>query len=154
MDAVILACSSLIRHVNAAQAKMKTNYPVVTVDRKYHVDPMQMKQQILETLKKLSAEADSVLVAMGFCGGSWNEVFSEKRIVIPRADDCISLLLHTDDARHPNLKEKGHFYLRDSDTASYSLTAMQKKLCDKYGTQKGTDIFSLMVCIIYGCRYY
>jgi len=68
-------------------------------------------------------------------------VFSEKRIVIPRADDCISLLLHTDDARHPNLKEKGHFYLRDSDTAFYSLTAMKKKLCDKYGIQKGTDIF-------------
>jgi len=49
MDAVILACSSLISHVNAAQARRKTNYPVVTVDRKYHVDPVQMKQQIFET---------------------------------------------------------------------------------------------------------
>jgi len=57
--------------------------------------------------KKLSAEVDSVPETMEFCGGSWNEVFSEKRIVIPRVDDCISLLLHTDDARHPNLKEKG-----------------------------------------------
>lgn len=141
MNAVILACSSLERHIDAAQTKMKTSYPVVTVDRKYHVDPKQMRQQIIETMQNLHSEADTVLVAMGFCGGSWNAVDSDRRIVIPRVDDCITLLLHTDDAWHPNLKQMGHLYLRDSDTASYSLTAMQQKLCDEYGRQNGMDIF-------------
>lgn len=141
MNAVILACSSLVRHVNAAQAKMETNYPLIIVDRKYHVEPKEMKQQIFERLQKLPERVDTVLAAMGFCGGSWNKAPSEKRIVIPRADDCISLLLHADDARHPNLKEEGHFYLRDSDTTSYSLIAMKQNLCTKYGIRKGQSIF-------------
>ncbi|MGN0293270.1 MAG: DUF1638 domain-containing protein [Lachnospiraceae bacterium] len=144
MDAVILACSSLNSHVNAAQEKMGTDYPVIYVDRKYHEDPKQMRQHIMDELKFLPSEADTVLVAMGFCGGSWKEVHFEKRIVIPRVDDCITLLLHTDDIWHADLKKKGHLYLRDTDTEEYSLEAMQRRLCEQYGGMYGSMIFNSM----------
>ena len=144
MDAVILACSSLNSHVDAAQEKMGTDYPVIYVDRKYHEDPKQMRQHIMDELKYLPSEADTVLVAMGFCGGSWKEVPFEKRIVIPRVDDCITLLLHTDDIWHADLKKKGHLYLRDTDTEEYSLEAMQRRLCEQYGGMYGSIIFNSM----------
>ncbi len=144
MNAVILACSSLNSHVNAAQDKMATNYPVVNVDRKYHEDPKQMKEQITEKIRKLPADIDTLLVAMGFCGGSWESISSAKRIVIPRVDDCITLLLYTGDVWHPNLKESGHMYLRDTDTAEYSLEAMQRRLCQQYGGINGSVIFRSM----------
>ncbi|MCI7098689.1 MAG: DUF1638 domain-containing protein [Lachnospiraceae bacterium] len=144
MDAVILACSSLNSHVDAAQEKMGTAYPVIYVDRKYHEDPKQMRQHIMDELKYLPSEADTVLVAMGFCGGSWKAVSFEKRIVIPRVDDCITLLLHTDDTWHADLKKKGHLYLRDTDTEEYSLEAMQRKLCRQYGGMYGSMIFNSM----------
>lgn len=151
MNAVILACSSLIGHVNAAQAKMETNYPLITVDRKYHVDPTEMNRQIFERLQKLPENVDTVLAAMGFCGGSWDKVPSEKRIVIPRADDCISLLLHADGMRHPNLKESGHFYLRDSDTAPLFFDRYEAKSLHKIRYTKRTEYFRFLVCVIYGC---
>lgn len=144
MNAVILACSSLNRHVDAAQEKMNTGYPVVNVDRKYHEDPKQMREQLIEKLRSLPTEIDTVLVAMGFCGGSWEAIPFEKRIVIPRVDDCITLLLHMDDIWHLNLKKEGHLYLRDSDTAEYSLEAMQRKLCEQYGGMNGSMIFNSM----------
>lgn len=144
MNAIILACSSLINHVNAAQVKMKTDYPVIDVDRKYHEDPKQMREQLMEKLRTLPTEIDTVLVAMGFCGGSWDAVTFEKRVVIPRVDDCITLLLHTDNTWYPNLKKTGHLYLRDTDTAEYSLEAMQKKLCKQYGGMNGSMIFNSM----------
>ncbi|MBR3302074.1 MAG: DUF1638 domain-containing protein, partial [Firmicutes bacterium] len=62
----------------------------------------------------------TVLVAMGFCGGSWDHVSFPCRVVIPRTDDCISILLATDDQYIPNRKELGHLYLYESDPKDFS----------------------------------
>lgn len=32
---------------------------------------------------------------------------------MPKVDDCITLLMHTDEKFHYNLKEVGHFYLTE-----------------------------------------
>lgn len=142
MNAAILACSSLDQYVDAAQKKMKTNYPVVIIDRKYHEEPKRMREKLMEAIKEL--EADTILVAMGFCGGSWEAIPTEKRVVIPRVDDCITLLLHTDDRWYPNLKKEGHMYIRDTDMGEYSLEAMQRRLCEQYGGMYGSMIFNSM----------
>ena len=142
MVAVILGCSSLAGHVEAAQAKMQTNYPFIALERKYPVNPKQMRVEILQALQQLPAEVDTVLVAMGFCGGSWQNVAARQRLVLPCVDDCITLLLHTDGERHFNLKQKNHFYLRDTDEGEYSLEGIYQGLCQKNGSAKGAEIFN------------
>lgn len=144
MNTVILACASLTRHVDAAQEKMNTNYPVIYLDRKYHEDPKQMREHLIEALQSLPSDVGTVLVAMGFCGGSWEAVPLEKRLVIPRVDDCVTLLLHTDNSWYPNLKEPGHLYLFDGDVGEYSLEAMRGRLCAQYGEENGGVIFDFM----------
>ena len=104
MNIVILSCSSLKDYVEAAQKVSHTDYPVIYLDRKYHMEPRIMRQMILEEEKKMSPNIDTVLVAMGFCGGSWEQVTFTRRTVIPRVDDCISLLLQKTDEYIPNLK--------------------------------------------------
>jgi hypothetical protein len=141
MNAIILGCGSLSGHIDMAQSKMNTSHPVVCVDRSYHSEPKEMRLQLIQTMEHLSREVDTVLVAMGFCGGSWDSISVNKRIVIPRVDDCITLLLHTNNTWHPNLKKAGHIYLRDSDTGAHSLESMQKRLCEKYGMENGISIF-------------
>lgn len=139
---IILSCGSLLAHVKAAQQKMQTNYPVVVLDRKYHAEPSKMRWQIIKKMRNLPDEIDTVLVAMGFCGGSWNVVPLAKRVVIPKVDDCITLLLHKDDAWQYNLKEKTHIYLRDGDNGAFSFSGIQKSLCEKHGAEKGRAIFN------------
>lgn len=137
---VILSCSSLIEYVNAAQKTMGTHWPVVVVDRSHHAEPAEMKQVVKETIEKIlsgciPADPDSpqetpsgrpdpadvtILVAMGFCGGSWDHVSFPCRVVIPRTDDCISILLATDDKYIPNRKELGHLYIYESDPKDFS----------------------------------
>ena len=125
MNACILSCTSLRDFVNAAQASQGTDYPVYTLDRALHVDPEDMKAAMLRQMAALPEEFDTVLVAMGFCGGVWFNVSFDRTVVIPRVDDCISLLLHTDDDLHPNLKEDGHLYLYENDPEDFSaLTLM------------------------------
>lgn len=99
MNAVILACSSMARQVAAAQKKIGTDYPVRCVDRRYHAEPKEMRLRLIEALGELAGEFDTVLVAMGFCGGSWESVYAPVRVVAPRADDCITILLNTDARR-------------------------------------------------------
>lgn len=138
---IILACSSLLLHVEAAQAKMHTQFPVIKLDRRFHAEPKQMRNHILKVLNSLPESCETVLVAMGYCGGSWNNIALSKRVVIPKVDDCITLLLHTDDTPHINLKEAGHMYFRDCDIGPYSVEGIKEELCRTYGMEFGTSIF-------------
>lgn len=132
MSTVVLACSSLEEYVQAAQRKQGTSYPVVYVDRKYHAEPKQMKQVIEETICSLPLEVDLVLVAMGFCGGSWDSICVDRNVVIPRVDDCISMMLHTDDVYCPNRKEMGHLYMIEKDPCQFSVEKMFRDISKEY----------------------
>ena len=70
-----------------------------------------MKEDILQTLSSLPSDVDTVLVAMVFCGGSWQDVSCSKTLVIPRVADCVALTLTTPEQHAPNLKEPSHMYL-------------------------------------------
>ena len=56
MNAVIFTCTSLILHVNAAQEKEGTHYPVMGLDQKNHIDPVKMNDLIRETMETLPPE--------------------------------------------------------------------------------------------------
>ena len=126
MNCVIMACSSLAAYVSAAQKKTGTDYPVIYLDKALHADPPAMRQSILAELAALPEKYDTVLVAMGFCGGSWREIESDRRIVRPRVDDCVSLLLHTAYTAGYNLKQPGHLYMKDPDPHDFY---MEKAFC-------------------------
>ncbi len=124
MGWVVLSCSSLKDYIEAAQKACGTEIPVVYLDKKYHAEPADMKQCILKEERKLPAEVDTVLVAMGFCGGAWDHVTCSRRVVIPRVDDCVSLLLQKTDEYNPNLKKTGHLYMVEKDPEDFSFEKM------------------------------
>lgn len=132
MGTVILSCSSLQAYVEAAQAKQGTDYPVIYIDRKYHVDPKAMKEKIIEEEARMPETVDTVLVAMGFCGGSWDHVTFSRRTVIPRVDDCISLLLQKTDAYVPNLKQMGHMYMVEMDPDDFLVERLFTDIPEEY----------------------
>lgn len=142
MNTVILSCGNLLRHVEAAQQKMNTNHEVVELDTRLHEFPEKMRKTIDEALRGLDAAVDTVLMAMGLCGGSVSDFPLPKRLVIPRVDDCITLLLHTDETWHANLKSGGHLYLTDTVDDLMSTENILKSLTEKYG-KKGKRVFDM-----------
>ena len=78
-NTVILACTSMLLHVEAAQKKMKTDFPVIEADREYHVDPQSMKQCLRNKLAELPDSVENVLAAMACCGGSWDGIRAERK---------------------------------------------------------------------------
>lgn len=131
MSKIVLACGSLADYVKAAQEKMKTSYPVIYLNREFHKDPELMKRHITETINKMPGSFETVLVAMGYCGGSWEGQSFNRRIVIPRVDDCVTLLLHDGDQYNPDLKQKGHLYMKDKNPRGFSM----EKIFNRYTEQ-------------------
>lgn len=78
-NTVILACTSMLLHLEAAQKKMKTDFPVIEADREYHVDPQSMKQCLRNKLTELPDSVENVLAAMACCGGSWDGIRAERK---------------------------------------------------------------------------
>lgn len=135
MNAIILACSSLTEFIRAAQAKCETEYPVWYLSQSYHRDPALMREQIKKALQEIPEEYDTVLVAMGYCGGSWENILTDRRLVLPRVDDCISLLLTTDDNYQVDRKEPGNLYIKDKNPEKSSF----KGIFDRYTADMETE---------------
>lgn len=161
-ETAIIACSSLKEYVEYAQKKVGTDHPVYYLDRKYHRDPNEMREHVIETIRSLPAGMNTVLVAMGFCGGSWDGVSAPCRIVLPRVDDCVSLLLQTGDEPKSNLKMPKHLYVRALDPGTESFKAIFDRLtADKDESTKRRyhedwkryyDYISIIDTGINGCR--
>lgn len=141
MNTVILSCTTLLEYVQQAQNTCNTNFPVIELNRQYHVEPSKMKEHILQTLAGLSKDIDTVLVAMGFCGGSWQNVSSSKRLVIPRVADCVALELTTPEHYTPDLKETGHMYLFGDAKNGFSIRAIYENLLEQYDKEMADIIF-------------
>ena len=104
---VILVCKNLRFHLEKAQKAMHTDFPVIELDTSLHKEPEKMREKILSEIEQIPEEYDTILAAMGFCGGSWRDICVDRRVVIPRMDDCITMLLTTDDMPLPNRKVPG-----------------------------------------------
>lgn len=141
MSTVLITCSNMSNHVKAAQEKEGTNYPVIELDSKLHAEPKDMRAKLFETLEELPEDVDLVLLSMGMCGGSVAERPMPIKVVMPKVDDCITLLLHTGDDWYPNLKEGGHLYLTDRD--DLSVENILKSVMEKYGEKKGKLLFDI-----------
>lgn len=137
----ILTCKTLKTYVDSAQEKMGTSYPVIEMDNKLHEFPNRLWDEVIESINKMPEEVDTVLFAMGMCGGATLNVTFPRNVVIPRVDDCITLLMHTDDTARCNLKEGGHFYVMDH--PMMSLKNVRDSLVDKYGEKKASRIMKI-----------
>lgn len=144
MSTGILACSALTDYVRAAQKKMGTNYPIIEIDRNNHDRPKLLRSMIEEAIAKFPEDTDTILVAMGACGNCWAGISWKGTLVIPRMDDCVTILLHTDDEWHANLKKAGHFYQIDENNDHFSLVGMYNRMVERHGEKRAKKISNMM----------
>ena len=92
MNTAIIACKTISDELQHAMAQTGTDYPVVWLEQGLHNVPEMLHAALQTALDGL--EAQRVLLAMGFCGNAIRGVeVPVSELIIPRVDDCISLLL-------------------------------------------------------------
>ena len=92
MKTAIIACKTIEDELRFAMEQTGCSYPIVWLEQGLHNVPEMLKTAVQTALDGIDAER--VLMAMGFCGNAIRGLHVPvEELVVPRVDDCISLLL-------------------------------------------------------------
>lgn len=137
---ILIACETIKKELLAAMKSTGTDFPVVWLESGLHNVPKKLNEVLQEKLD-LCEGYDTVLLGLSLCG---NSVLGLKtrdyQLVIPKCDDCISMLLGDSPRLHATMfltqgwLDGGHHLGQEYD------------LCmEKYGEKRGKRIFAALL---------
>jgi len=111
MQTVILACNTIRDELEKAAESTGCRHRFVWVESGLHTVTDSLRRRLQEELDRMNG-VQSVILAFGLCG---NAVLGLKtgdyRLVIPRVDDCITLLLGSKDKREISIRRGVVYFL-------------------------------------------
>lgn len=148
MKTLIVSCNTIRAELDQTIEKYQSTTPVIYLESGLHLEPDTLRKEMQKTLDRLS-NVDQVLLIMGFCG---NAVVGLKagdfRLVIPKADDCLTLLLGSMDRRKEVQREKNTYFLSKGWLDMFE--EVEKTMMDeyhrmerRYGKERAERIFRL-----------
>ncbi|XEQ93809.1 hypothetical protein SCACP_27060 [Sporomusa carbonis] len=143
---VILACQTLQDELRLAIKETGIDYPVYYIESGLHNDPESLRKRIQEELDRIE-NVDVVLLVFGYCGNSMLGVKSRQaKLVIPKIDDCIPLLLGSAEARKKISKEMGTYFLTKGwlDYENNLLREYERCIA-RYGQQRALKVMKIML---------
>lgn len=142
---VVLACQTISDELNLAMEITGADYPVCWVESGLHNSPQKLRVRIQEEIDKIDY-ASTVLLAFGYCGMALNGIKSQyARLILPKVDDCISLLLGSNKLRIDISMEKPtYFFTRGWIDGERSLLREYEYCVSKYGQKRGTEIMQII----------
>ena len=92
LNTAVIACKTIEDELNWAMERTGADFPVFWLEQGLRNVPRQLLEALQAELD--AAGAERVLLAMGFCGNSLRGLrVPAGELIVPRVDDCISLLL-------------------------------------------------------------
>ncbi|NTW72710.1 MAG: DUF1638 domain-containing protein [Eubacteriaceae bacterium] len=148
MKTVILTCNTIRAEVDQMIEKTGCTYPAIYLESGLHNYPDKLREAMQQILDRLS-NIDQVLVVMGFCGNAILGLKSDKfRLIFPKADDCLTLLLGSMKARKEVQREKTTYFLSKGwldmfDDVEKTMVDELHRMEKRYGKEKAERIFRL-----------
>lgn len=140
---MIIACKTIEQELLAAMERVGCQDPVMWLESGLHNWPDKLRSRIQELLDGCEG-ADSVLLAMSFCGNSVVGLKTHDfQLVIPRSDDCITLILGSHARRQA---VKATFFLTEGWLRGEMNLWKEYQVClERYGEKRGKRIFSALL---------
>lgn len=139
MNAVIIACQTIENELLAAMKAEGVGYPIRWIEAGLHNVPKLLNERLQEELDACRGY-DTVLLAMSFCGNSLIGLKTHDfQLVIPRSDDCITLLLGSLERR----QEMGYTYFLTEGwlKGERNIWVEFESCIERYGEKRGKRIF-------------
>ena len=141
---MMLACPILRREISAFVQEQGLRYPIFYVPDELHLFPEKLKEFLCDFIPRLS-NVDYLLLPMGRCGnGTVGIPSGSTTLVLPKCEDCISLLLSTDSladvdrCKYSFYFTDGYLDIKNSFTNEYEYTV------NKYGKELGDELMQTM----------
>ena len=110
----VVACKTLEDELELAMKKAGIDFPVIWVESGLHNTPKKLAARLQEILCGIDTNIQRVLLVMGFCGNAIQDLVTiNAELVIPRVDDCISLLLGSTQTRIKISEELAAYFLTE-----------------------------------------
>jgi len=141
MSAIIVACNTIADEINLAIKATGVTHPVLWIDSKLHTKPEKLKAEIQAAISRIS-NVSTIILAFGFCGNALIGIKSEHaRLVFPRTEDCISLLLGSEQRRRALSSETCSYFLTRGWLESENNIADEYAYCvRKFGPQRALKV--------------
>ncbi|MGI6225879.1 MAG: DUF1638 domain-containing protein [Peptococcales bacterium] len=150
MQTVFIGCRTIEDEINAVFKALPTESPIFWIESGLHNYPDKLKNRIQEEIDKITAtiaNVENIVILFGFCGNCINGLYSSQaKLIIPKVEDCISLLMGGDATRQ-NLNSQAHGYFLTSGWLRYenNIYYEYEQCIKKYGLAKAQRIFKVML---------
>jgi len=146
MKAIALACETIADEVRLAARETNSTIPLCWIESGMHNYPLNLKQHIQAEINRID-NVDYILLLFGYCGNSLLGLVSNTCcLVIPRVDDCVSLLLGGNTRRNSlNNQAMGYYLTKGWLDHEYNLWSEYKYCLHKYGTERTERIYRVML---------
>ena len=146
LKTVILACKTLKHEIEKACEKHNIDYPIHWIESGLHNYPEKLHKYIQDELDNMQ-DYDRVILTFGLCGNSLVGVESKNlELIMPKVDDCISLLLGSVDERRKYGGKNGMYFLTKGwIEGERNLWVEYQYTIEKYGEETGKEIFDMML---------
>lgn len=146
MGTAILACQTIQQELTLALKETGKKYPVIYVESGLHNTPELLHTRIQEKINRID-NVENILLVFGYCGNSILGIKSAKaRIVLPKVDDCIPLLLGSCEIRNNLSKEMGTYFLTKGWLDNESNLLCEYERCiERYGPERALRIMKVML---------
>lgn len=145
MRCIIISCKTIEKELLAAMEAAGCGWEVRWVESGLHNSPNKLRRRLQELLNGCTG-ADTVLLAMGYCGNSLQGlVTGDFSLVVPRVDDCISLLLGSVQTRLEHASRLSAYFMTEGWlTGERNIWREYEYTVQKYGDELGREIFDAM----------
>ncbi|AOT70996.1 DUF1638 domain-containing protein [Geosporobacter ferrireducens] len=146
MNTLIIACRTIADELNMAIQETDCKYPVLWIESGLHLYPDSLKNRLQEELDHIT-NVDQVLMGFGYCGNALLGITPPTyRMIFPRVDDCISLLLGSCEKRKKISDEMGTYFLTKG-WLQYekNIWSEYQETLERYGKARADKIYKILL---------
>ena len=142
MKTIILACNTIRGEVEEAVAKTGCPHDIIWIESGLHLVPDSLRKRMQEALNEIK-EVSRVLLAFGFCGNAVVGLTTgDYKLVIPKVDDCITLLLGSKENRENCTRQGGVYFLTKGWLeGEANIWKEYQTVLDRFGSERTQLIF-------------
>lgn len=144
MSDAIIACQTLHDELNLAMHETGCRPPAIWLKSDYHNDPNQLRVKLQEEIDGLK-NIDNILFTYGCCGnGLLGLKASTANLIIPKTEDCISMVLSRPDEKFERHKQT-YFLTKGWIEGSKSIFVEYEHALKRYGEKRTKRLFEVML---------
>lgn len=142
---VVICCRTLEAEFLNAYTACKCNYEIHWLESGLHNTPNKMTLVLQKLLDEVD-DANLVLLSLGFCGNVLRGLHTRNYdLIIPRVDDCISLLMGSFEKKKEYPGSKSTYFISEGWLkGERNIWVEYQYTLNKYGSVQGEEIFQMM----------